>query len=195
MNNQNEPLINLINYLRLICRQHTTVKSFAIGEEYEQNDFDNFKFPLVWLELPISSSFVDLLEPDRLSVSFTLNCFTNLVEDNNGNLRQVTESMISKGTDQLQYSDLALQDQLMNNAYKILVQLCTRISNDIAQNNVEIKVNGLTVNLPMILESLDIDNAARVTNKDLYKSSASITLTLENSYLCPIDSYFDYNIE
>lgn len=191
----NEPLINIINYLRLISRQHKQVKAFGIGESYEQNEFDNFLFPLIWLELPMSATFTDLLEPDRLSVTFTINCFTNLVENQNGNLVQVTEAMISKATNQLNYADLAYQDQLMNNAFKILTQICTRISNDIARSNVEIVIDNQKVNIPMSLESIDINNAERVTNKDLYKASATITLTIENSYLCPIDTYFDYDVE
>jgi hypothetical protein len=195
MNTQNEPLVNLINYLRLISRQHKQVKAFGIGESYEQNEFDNFTFPLIWLDLPISSSFVNLLEPDRISVTFTLNCFTNIINTINGNPVQVKEDMISKATNQLNYADLAVQDQLMNNAYAILVQLCTRISNDIAQSNVNIMIDHTNFNIPMILESIDIDNASRVVNKDLYKSSATITIVLENSYLCPINSYFDYNVE
>ena len=191
----NEPLVNLINYLRLISRQHKQVKAFAIGEESEQNEFSNFQFPLIWLELPIEVSFVELLEPDRLSVTFTLSCFTNLVENVNGNLVQVTEDMISKATNQLNYADLAYQDQLMNNAFKILAQICTRISNDIAQSNVEIVIDNQKVNIPMVLESIDIENQSRATNKDLYKSSATINIIMENSYLCPIDTYFDYDVE
>lgn len=191
----NEPLINLINYLRLISRQHKQVKAFGIGEEYEQNEWTNFQFPLIWLDLPIEVSFVELLEPDRLSVTFTLSCFTNLIENTNGNLVQVTENMIKKATNQSDYADLAYQDQLMNNAFKILTQICTRISNDIAQSNVEIVIDNQKVNIPMVLESIDIENQSRATNKDLYKSSATINIIMENSYLCPIDTYFDYDVE
>jgi hypothetical protein len=195
MNTRNEPLINLINYLRLICRQHKQVKSFAIGEAYEENNFDNFQFPLVWLELPIISSFTDLYNPNKLSVTFTINCLTNLVNDSNGNLRQVTESMISKSTNQLDYSDLALQDQLMNNAYAIIAQLSTRIARDASDNEVNILIDGLSHNLTMTLDSINIENESRVTNKDLYKSSATITLIIENSYYCPLNSYFDYDVQ
>ncbi len=191
----NEPLINLINYLRMISRQHKKVKSFGIGEIYETNEWTNFQFPLIWLELPIQTSFTDLLEPDRLSVTFTLHAYTNIVKNSYGNDVQVTENMISKSTNQLNYADLAIQDQLMNNAYALIVQLCTRISNDIAQSNVEIVIDNQKVNIPMVLESIDIENQSRVTNKDLYQSSATITIIVENSYLCPIDTYFDYDVE
>ena len=195
MNTQNEPLINLINYLRLICRQHKQVKSFAIGEPYEENDFGNFQFPLVWLDLPIISSFTDVLKPNRISVTFTLSCLTNLINDNNGNLVQVTENMISKLTNQLPYSDLAYQDQLMNNAYAIITQLATKIANDIVKDEVNIMIDGLNFNIPMIFESVSIENEARSTAKDLYKSSATFSLIIENSYYCPIDSYFDYDVQ
>jgi hypothetical protein len=191
----NEPLVNIINYLRLISRQHKQVKAFGIGEEYEQNEFDNFTFPLIWLDLPIEVSFVNVLEPNKLSITFTLSCFTNLVENQNGNLVQVTENMISKATNQLNYADLAYQDQLMNNAFKILAQICTRISNDIAESNVEIVIDNQKINIPMTLESIDIENQSRVTNKDLYKASATINIITENSYLCPLDTYFDYDVE
>lgn len=189
----NETFINLVNYLRLLSRQHKQIKSFAIGELYELNDFDNVQFPLLWLELPFETAFTDLTTPDKLSISFKLHSFTNLVLDKNDNLVQVNESMISKVTNQISYSDLALQDQLVNNAFKILTQICTRFLIDVANSNVVINIDNNLVNIPMILQSLDFTNSSRVTDKDLYQSTASFSILIENSYYCPIDTYFDYD--
>lgn len=189
----NETFINLVNYLRLLSRQHKQIKSFAIGELYELNDFDNVQFPLLWLELPFETAFTDLTNPDKLSISFKLHSFTNLVLDKNDNLVQVNESMISKVTNQISYSDLALQDQLVNNAFKILTQICTRFLIDVANSNVVINIDNNLVNIPMILQSLDFTNSSRVTDKDLYQSTASFSILIENSYYCPIDTYFDYD--
>ena len=189
----NETFINLVNYLRLLSRQHNDIKSFAIGELYELNDFDNFQFPLLLLELPFETSFIDLANPVGLSMSFRLHSFTNLVSDSNDNLVQVNESMISKATNQISYTNLALQDQLVNNAFKILTQICTRFAIDAANSNVVINIDNNLVNIPIILQSLSFTNDARVTNKDLYQSTASFSITIENSYFCPIDTYFDYD--
>lgn len=176
-----------------MSRQHKQIKSFAIGELYELNDFDNVQFPLLWLELPFETAFTDLTTPDKLSISFKLHSFTNLVLDKNDNLVQVNESMISKVTNQISYSDLALQDQLVNNAFKILNQICTRFLIDVANSNVVINIDNNLVNIPMILQSLDFTNSSRVTDKDLYQSTASFSILIENSYYCPIDTYFDYD--
>ena len=185
----NEPLINLINYLRKLARQHVEIKSFMIGEEYELDEFDNVQYPLLMLELPMSSSFTNVIEPDRLEVSFNLHTLTNLVKDKNGNDRQVTEQMISKATNQISYTDLALQDQLMNNAFRILTVICSKIASDAAESNVT--VDGMDI--PMVVSSISITNSERVTNKDCYRATAAITLIIENTYLCPLDTYFDYN--
>lgn len=185
----NEPLINLINYLRKLARQNVEIKSFMIGEEYELNEFDNIQYPLLMLELPISSSFVNNIDLSRLEVSFNLHSLTNLVQDKNGNNRQVTEQMISKSTNQISYTDLALQDQLMNNAFRIITVIASKIAQDCIESNVT--VDGMDI--PAIMQSITITNSERVSNKDCYRATAAITLILENSYICPLDSYFDYN--
>lgn len=189
----NETFINLVNYLRLLSRQHNDIKSFGIGEIYELNDFGNFQFPLLFLELPFETAFVDLANPVSLTMSFRLHIFTNLVTDLNDNLIQVNESMISKATNQISYTDLALQDQLVNNAFRILTQICTRFAIDAANSNVVINIDNNLINIPIILQSLSFTNDARVTDKDLYQSTASFSITIENSYFCPIDTYFDYD--
>ena len=188
-NMNNQPIINLINYLRKLANQHKAITSFIIGEEYELNEFSNVNFPLLFLELPIVSSFVDLNDLTRIQLTFTLKVLTNIVQDKNGNDRQVTESMITKMANQISYTDLSLQDQLMNNAYAILVQICSKIALD--ASNEEVSLNG--VYMPIIVQDILISNAERVTNKDAYQSSATFTVIVENSYLCPLDSYFDYN--
>jgi hypothetical protein len=191
----NETFINLVNYLRLLARQHLDIKAFGVGELYELNDFDNFQYPLMWLELPFDTNFIDLANPDRISMSFKLHILTNVVYDKNTNPVTVTESMISKSTNQISYTDLALQDQLVNNAFRILTQICTRIAIDIAKTNVLINIDNMVVNIPMVLQSLDFTNNSRTTNKDLYQSTATFSIIIENSYFCPIDSYFDFNIQ
>lgn len=185
----NEPIINLINYLRKISRQSKDIKAFGVGELYELDESSNFTYPLLFLELPLGSS-IQPNNVERMNLTFNLHCFTNLVTDKFGNKRQVTESMIGKITNQINYSDLAIQDELMNNAFRILAIICSKIAQDALSSNIIIDGR----DIPLIVESIDISNAERVTNKDLYQATASISITLENSYYCPLDSFFDYNV-
>lgn len=191
----NEPFINIVNYLRLLSRQHNDIKAFGIGEVYELNDFDNFQFPLLWLELPFESTFTDILDPIKLRIDFKIHIFTNIVYDKNTNPVQVTESMIQKSTNQISYTNLALQDELVNNAFKLLTQICTRFVRDVNESSVIINIDNNLENIPMVIESISLVNQSRATNKDLYQSTASISLVIENSYLCPIDTYFDYDVQ
>lgn len=186
----NEPIINLINYLRLLSRQSILIKAFGVGELYELDENSNFSYPLLFLELPVGAEMI-LEDLQRIRLTFNLHCYTNIVTDQFGNNRQVTEAMIGKITNQISYSDLALQDELMNNAFRILTIICSKIAED-AQNSQIIVDNR---DIPMIVESINISNAERVTNKDLYQATASISIILENSYYCPLDSFFDYNIQ
>lgn len=186
----NEPIINLINYLRKLSRQNVYIKSFGIGEIYELNESSNFQYPLLFLELPISSE-INTGEISRMNLTFNLHAFTNIIADKNGNDVAVTEQMISKITNQINYESLANQDQLMNNAFKILAIICSKFALDAQEQ--EIIVNDTII--PVIVESITITNAERVSNKDLYQSTATISITINNSYLCPIDSFFDYNIK
>jgi hypothetical protein len=185
----NEPIINLINYLRKLSRQNIFIKSFGVGELYELDEVSNFEYPLLFLELPITSE-INVEDVTKLNLTFNLHSFTNIITDTNGNNRQVTEAMIGKITNQINYSDLALQDNLMNNAFKILAIICSKIAQDAL--NSDVIVDGRDI--PMVVESISISNAERVTNKDLYQSTATISIIIENSYYCPLDSYFDYNI-
>jgi len=184
----NEPIINLINYLRKISRQNIYIKSFGVGELYELDESSNFEYPLLFLELPITAE-LNVQDVTKLNLTFNLHSFTNIITDINGNNKQVTEAMISKICNQISYSDLALQDNLMNNAFKILTIMCSKITKD--SLNSDVIVNG--IDIPIIVESVSISNAERVTNKDLYQSTATINIIIENSYYCPIDSFFDYN--
>lgn len=184
-----EPLINLINYLRKIARQHIEIKSFGIGEIYELNDTSNFQFPLLFLELPIVTS----LQPydlDKLSITINLHALTNVIFDNNNNPISVTESMIQSLIDQKDYTDLAVQDNLMNNAFRIINTIACKIASD--AYNSKVIVNG--INIPLIVENIVISNSERVTTKDIYQATATITLIINNDYLCSLDSYFDTNI-
>ena len=184
-----EPLINIIAYFRKLARQHVEVKSFAVGEEYEVNDFDNITYPLIWLELPFESSIVDFLNPDSISVTFNLHSMTNIIKNKFGNDVQVTESMISKSTNQINLTTLAKQDELMNNAYRILMTIITRFVYEASENEMRVNDEKFTATV----ESVSVTNVERYGVKDLYKSSSTITVTIDNTYLCPIDTYFDYN--
>lgn len=183
----NEPLIVLINYLRNLATAHVEIKSFGIAEYYDLNDSSNFQYPLLFLELPISSQLN--ADGSKITINFNLHAFTNIIQDSGGNNIQVTASMIQDEINQIGYTDLALQDQLMNNAYRIITTICTKMLVDTANRN--LLYNGERI--PFSIESISISNAERVTTKDLYQATASISVSVVNFYKCPIESYFDFN--
>lgn len=185
-----EPLINIINYLRKLVRQYSDITAFGIGEEYELNNTSNFTYPLLHLELPVNVT-LDTNDLNRLTIVINLAVYTNIIYDTYDKPIQVTESMITSPINQVLFEDLAFQDQLMNNAFRMLMNIVTKITSDANKSKVIVK----GVNIPMVIESVFISNTERVTTKDLYCSKASITLITENTYFCPIESIFDKNVE
>lgn len=175
------PLVKIVNYFRSISKQHILVNNFMASEPYDMN-FDSIVYPLIHLEYPISLAVVGQLA-DELSINMTLNCFTNVVYDD-GTPVQVTEEMFDIDTKLNEITETGLigSDNLINAALAILLQIVTKFTNDVKDRTFEAKI-----------DAIQMDNAARTYNSDLYQSSATLSFRIANPFKCNYKTFFDEN--
>ena len=177
---------NLINYIRSLAQRHKEVGGFITGEEYELNE-RNHNYPLVHLHLPLQTE----VEEKGINVTLTISVFTNIVTDDNANKVVVTEQMLQKDVNQLDYTDIAAQDELVANAYRICAEIVHRIVYE-AANDIAV-LNGYPYTL-FVRETPSIVTAANVLNDTVYEARATLQVVIEDTYKCSALTAFTRNV-
>lgn len=171
-------LKNIVEYFRQISKQHYKLKGFLSCELYELNSI-NKVYPLLAIQYPID------IKPNfdfsEFKVSFKISVYTNIIEDFNGNEIVVSEDSISKDVqgvlNEIDYIGLSKSDELINNSLNYLLDILTKFRFDYSQTD-------------MVFGDCSIKTSARVFNDDLFGATATIILTVPNTYICEIDTTF-----
>jgi len=174
-----DTLIHLVEYFRDLATKHKQIEGFLTGEDYEMND-SLHQYPLLYLQLPISSTVNYNLTGDTMNVTLVLSVLTNIILDENGNEVIIREDSVETPHNQIGFVGLVAQDQLLNNSFRIINEIISKVDYDIKEGEL----------LARIVNN-SIQTVERVTNNDLYGATLTLTLEVENIYACTFMDAFD----
>jgi hypothetical protein len=176
----------LVEYFRYLSKSHNLVKTFKTCDVYEDNN-NMSDYPQIHLQNNFTTSYqktkTDNIDGRILQITFDIICLSNFIVDDNGNNQTVTESTLSNVDNQINLIGIAQKDQLINIPYKIILEFCSKFISDIKnQTNSNIS--------KFFIDSIDIENEARISTDDVYTSKATIKVSVQNLINCDFESSF-----
>jgi len=171
----------IVEYFKDLAGRHNEVGGFLTGEEYETNQ-SLHTYPLIWLQFPLTATPITNANGDTMQVDFNLICYSNVIKDVNDNDVVITEGTVQSPYDQLSFTGLIAQDQLMSNTFRIINQILAKFNNDIEEGIFQARIL-----------SNELTTVERVLNDDVYGTQLSLTIEVENIYACNFESAFITN--